>query len=276
MKNKELISPISFVKGQLESDSRLNSMFMMSYETKLVSDVTSSRIIDSCKKDLLNSGDRYAQHMIASIDNNAFDDSIMSYIISNVLDLTINTLVRASSNVYGIFSEEELAMIPKFNIEVDKVKNIIARSIHAVNNTENIELNYVLFNSLSDSIFAHLLSDVFEPAIGQFTVLCGPNSGKIYKAMFKYYFNSEPNNVEDPGTVYTFISSIVRDIFQVELIVLREALVGVAHTCSAMLSNRMDWANNIDNPEVNTEQILLNNCLLHNLSGKLLEEDKNE
>ena len=268
--NKEPICPISFIeKDKIETRSDINALFLMPYETNLVANnaqaaiLTEDKFIDELRK---NDKAGFIGPFIRRQVQKSNEECIASYIVSNVADaytnIFINTMMDVNANfgIGKIDPELPLDFSPKDVYEKVFDKNTImdlrdainSIFIHKMHNEIDPDCTFVIVDNIMSQIFAKILYTLIEPFITSTatSIILGGKERDIAKYTENKFFDGTPitKSVDDYG-LYTYYTSLIRGIFNENLISFRQALTRMSQSIVWMVFGTVDTYRAITNKE---------------------------
>lgn len=244
------ISPVTFISGEPSTDQSINALFTSAYDAKIVADLGHSLMIDEVKKTISDPEDDVFYNWAKDVyyqDRQGLSDAIMSYAVTNITDLTYSTLLR----FLGKFNENDHNMIGRYlvndvvNFDIQsEVTNAMASSGFCTNREYTPDQIYIINQMAMDTVYAMLYTKVFERyiinhinhalQIGAFEAL--------YNVFYYANFEEDPKSYPDVQTMYAFCSSMFREMFEPFAQDFRCALMLVAKTISAMVTESPRYA----------------------------------
>lgn len=261
---EDYICPISFVNENQKRSTDLNELFIAGYRDKICSDYTTSKMIDFIKNSYdygnLNNDQIGWLNDVSMVEYKAFKDSIISYLVCNITDLTINTLILAlqSLNMPNELIDNNLDFI----INTLKVRDIVLTTVagNFMNDAEylvsdkrlnTIEQIYILINMKMNTVFSVIVARVFDNFVEKFLATCATSGGMsvIFETLYMLVYKDKD---WDPNTsysnMYSFCAAIMREAIDNYTMNYRKGLMDIALTTASMICNNPKYGLNTDNP----------------------------
>ena len=258
--NKEPICPISFIeKDKIETRSDINALFLMPYEMNLVANNSHAGILaqDKFIDSLDESKFRTLGRFITSKVDESNINSILSYIVSNVSDSFNSIFFNSILDVNEAFSLGKVAPDTPMDYSPKNIYSKVFDEACLSGLTYNLDgifrlrhSNYidpdcafVALDNMMSSLFAKIMYSVIEPFITTTTshIMLNDNESAIAKKSEDYYFDGKPITKSLDGYgIYTYYSSLIRDIFNENLCIFRKGLSQMAQSIVWMIFGQVN------------------------------------
>jgi hypothetical protein len=184
-------------------------------------------------------------------------DSIVSYIVSNVSDsfnsIFFNSILDVNANfslgkvapdtpmdyspknIYSKVFDE--ACLSELTCNLDRI--FILRHSNSI----DPDCAFVALDNMMSSLFAKIMYSIVEPFITTTTsaILLNDNESAIAKKSEEYYFDGKPITKSLDGYgIYTYYSSLIRDIFNENLCIFRKGLSQMAQSIVWMIFGQVN------------------------------------
>lgn len=262
-----VISPVTFIGDEIEVDNNVNNLFTLPYKTKIIGDMNRSVVIDQIKKSPKdNSISNSCYGMYNSICK-ASASSIKAYAISNIHDLVMRTLFNFSSYVDNIVGKNIGGYyIMELSNEANKIITDCLNYIYIEYPDESLNFVKVNINALMDQIFSELVAKVFDHAVTNFVIYVSEYGDltKLFKCIFKDCYGTDSTGTPNKDVMYTFCTSILRDIMNNAVIEFRKSLSFIAETLVNMIYYNPNYYNieNLNDNDYYTYDMYSNNDML--------------
>lgn len=259
----DLICPISFINEKQSISTDLNELFIAGFRDKICTDYTHSMGLDQIKKtfdynDLSEQQSAWLSD-IAQYEYDAFEDSVISYLICNITDLTINTMILAmqSLKMTNDLIDGNLCQI----INELKIRDKITSAVVNIFGDSLVRQDspYQIFTSISikmSSLYSLVVSKIFDKYVEMFISSVANASGidLLFKTLYTLVYDSDnyPKN-ESYSNMYVFCSSILREAIDNQTINYRLGLIRIANVATNMCVFNPTYGENVYNPNYNTD-----------------------
>lgn len=259
----DLICPISFVNGEQAKTKDLNELFIAGYRDKVCNDFGHSIMLDEIKgsfdyKDLTPDQSAWLTD-VNRYEYAAFNDSILSYIINNVVDLTVNTLI--------LFMQELSMPDSLMDVNVDQIfseldiRRIINNAVAELFNDgfvrgESPEQTFLLIDMRMNSLYSVIVTRVFNAYIDLFMSITLKCSGidELFGTLFLIVYNSAEYPADQSySNKYVFCTTILREALDRQTMNFRLGLKRIAEVATAMINQAPKYAQQIFEPNYVTD-----------------------
>ena len=264
---KIVISPVTFIGDEIEVNNNVNDLFTLPYKTKIVGDMNRSVAIDQIKK---SSKDNSIFDSCYDINNSVYKASVSSikaYAITNIHDLVMRTLFNFSSYVDNIVGKNIGGYyIIELSGDTNKILSDCISYLYIDYGKKSLNYIKVAVDAIMDQIFSDLVAKVFDPAVTNFVIYvseCGDLT-KLFKCIFKDCYDADSTVIPNKDVMYTFCTSILRDIMSNIVIEFRKSLSFIAETLINMIYYNPNYYNveNLTDNDYYTYDMYSNNDML--------------
>lgn len=274
---KAPICPISFVNKEIVCDPDVNGLFTNPIESKISVDVVNSLTIDGIKNSIISSDNSKGWSCsLQDLDRIAYNDSIMSYLVMNITDLSYNLLIRFVESVFSTGKDiaNDADLVNTFmgsNFIKSDIRNevINALNLRFTSPIYNISINqvYLEFEMCMDSVYAIMVAKVFDKYITDHIQLAIDNNAlkTLYDAVYYKCFDKDPEVSVSMQTMYAFCSSMMREIMGECLLEYRKMLMLIAKTASYMVIAKPDYVDHILDKTYTTTNMIESNNFISNI-----------
>lgn len=245
------ISPVTFVSGDVSTDQSINTLFTSAYDSKIVTDLGHSLMIDEVKKTVTDPEDDLFYNWardVYHVDRQGLFDAVTSYVIVNISDLVYSTLlgflgkfnVDNSHTMIGHYLAKEVV---NFDIQTE-VTNAIAAAGLCMNREYSPEQLYVINSMTMDTVYSMLYTKIFEKYIMNhinFAIQIDAFE-TLYNLLYYANFDKDPKSYPDVQTMYAFCSSMLRELMEPFMQEFRLALMLVAKSATTMVVESPKYA----------------------------------
>ena len=256
--NKVARCPITFIGNKIVQNDDINSIFFAPHEINIVTDIENSFHMDRVRKDITNEEELSSiGRQYSSIYRCSFVDGIVAYAVMNIDDV-LNQFMLYTKLKYCSFvanNKNTKHMFNRFSRENyhSEIGKRYAQSISDILycfNDQNPSLLYINLNSFFSTIFDQFVALRLDKEITKTANDIARNSLyssdivkdcyiddedyddyniREYKYFYKMVNGSYPTKEAfDPNYVYTFVSSWMREMIQLDIVDLRKALALIA------------------------------------------------
>lgn len=266
----QVLCPFSFIGEKVEENEDMNEMFISGYRDKVCSDYTHSLFIDEIKETInyQNPTDLQISWMqdVKYFDNVSLSNCIMQYMVDQITDLTVNTLILFMQSagmpvetidtfVSDLLGEDRIR---------DQIVEIVANTELPISREYPEFAQFQLLNIAFSSIYAKIISTIFENFIDKIMSLITKNGIKdFYALVFNMVYGTDPVEETSYSNMYNLCIATLREILDQQTMMYRQSLMFVANNIVKMLSGAPRFGQEISNPnyQTNPEEFVRNSGL---------------
>lgn len=256
----QVLCPFSFIGEKVEENEDMNEMFIAGYRDKVCSDYTHSIFIDEIKETInyQNPTDLQISWMqdVKYFDNVSLSNCIMQYMVDQITDLTVNTLILFMQSagmpvetidtfVSDLLGEDRIR---------DQIVEIVANTELPISREYPEFAQFQLLNIAFSSIYAKIVSTIFENFIDKIMSLITKNGIKdFYVLVFNMVYGTDPVEETSYSNMYNLCIATLREILDQHTMMYRQSLMLVANNIIKMLSGAPRFGQEISNPNYQTD-----------------------
>ena len=256
----QVLCPFSFIGEKVEENEDMNEMFIAGYRDKVCSDYTHSLFIDDIKETInyQNPTDLQISWMqdVKYFDNVSLLNCIMQYMVDQITDLTVNTLILFMQSagmpvetidtfVSDLLGEDRIR---------DQIVEIVANTELPISREYPEFAQFQLLNIAFSSIYAKIVSTIFENFIDKIMSLITKNGIKdFYALVFNMVYGTDPVEETSYSNMYNLCIATLREILDQQTMMYRQSLMLVANNIVKMLSGAPRFGQEISNPNYQTD-----------------------
>lgn len=254
------ICPVVFIGDKIKTCKDINSLFINPFETKLETDKAREKAIMSIYKNCDNTDELNYWYMSRDEINSLSNlDAIITYLITNISDLTMNTLIAfmeesfstaKSSNKESSTSETTSESIGRFftpdyfNIDIYKE---VATAISVTNinlvccSDFDFQKLYINMDMCMSRIYSYLVAKIFDPFIVRHvTNALTRNDGldRLYDLLYYKCYSAVAETYPSTQVEYAFCTSVLREVMEKNLVGFRSGLIMIARSAALMCTNK--------------------------------------
>lgn len=277
----DLICPISFINEKQAKSTDLNDLFIAGFRDKVCNDYSHSLLLDEIKNSFdfsnLTPDQSSWLNEIRNYEYDAFSDAITSYLICNITDLTINTLIlfmqklSMPNNLIDVNLDQIVNEIKVRDVVASTVLGVFGRSFVR---EDSFEQTFMSIDTKMGSVYSILITKVFDAYVEAFVSATAKCSGlkELFETLYAVVYKSTdyPKN-QSYSNMYVFCSTILREAMDNETLNYRCGLKNIAETATMMIKGSPKYAMNSMNPNYLTTTEEYNNCGLFGGGFKMPE-----
>lgn len=261
---EDYICPISFINEKQSKSTELNELFIAGYRDKICTDVGHSLALDDIKSTIdfenLDSEDNnYAWlQEIRNDEYKAFSDSVISYMICNITDLTINTLIlfMQSVNMPDEMCDTNINQIVNDLNVRDIIENVVLSLFKPIR-TDSPDQIFLSMDIRMSSLYSIIVSKIFDAYIELLIADIVGHAGIniLFETLYLVVYGSENEipKTESYSNKYVFCSTVLREAMDKHTLQYRLGLIEIARNVTLMCANSPLYGMNALNPKYTPE-----------------------